>query len=342
MAWNVAGRAIRDSAVDAAPTLLSALISATGDQAAATRLLRTTLALAEDYVEPVGDSASPELQYVESIMVQHEEERDASSVVVACEPCSAVTILQDAPGTAVRQPKAKRKRSSVAESMTASEARAQASSEGLAFVTSSSAVSGFYNVAFDPREKNYPYAAYGQPKRKGFLGSYATAEEAALAYARHVGNTVERTCAKRGANHEGLLERFTMVCRQVGCGALVDLTRAEIARRRRGGDANYVPGDGCGRPRCKHEGSGVNPQRFIDSQVRKAEAVLEGTRTLITWPTGACAISDKRALVCSAEESRAVAEKTLARFRKDAGDRRAASGESGGGRLQERDGSESE
>ena len=310
-AWKVADRAIQDNVASAGPVLLSALLSATGSRAAATQLLRTTLALAEERVE---ESVGPELQCVEAVEVQDEEEIDASFV----DAVAVMATVQETGGMVVRQPKAKRKRCSVAESMTAAEARAQASCEGLGFVTSPTAASGFHNVAFDGRAgKSKPYAAYGQPNRRGFLGSYATAEEAALAYARHVGNTVERLCAQLGHDErtlKGLSERLTVVCNRVACGALVDLSRATIAARRRADGKNFAPGDGCANQGCAKR---YHPKKFGDTQARMAKALLEGNRTLIAWPTGPCVSNKRRDLSLSVEETRTVAQTTLARFREE-------------------------
>ena len=58
--------------------------------------------------------------------------------------------------------------------MTAEEARAQVASEGLAFVTSSTARSGFHNVMFDSR-KTFPWDVYGGKHKTEYLGSFATA-----------------------------------------------------------------------------------------------------------------------------------------------------------------------
>lgn len=262
--------------------------------------------------ENIQESEGPRLQRVEAVAIQDEEEIDANFV-------DAVVVTATVQETAVvRQPKAKRKRCSAVESMTAAEAQAQASCEGLGFVTSPTAASGFHNVAFDGRAgKSKPYAAYGQPNRRGFIGSYATAEEAALAYARHVGNTVERTCTPRGHSEtirEALAERFTVVCNQDGCDALVDLHKATSAARRRADGKNYAPGDGCANQGCA---SHHNATRFRETQTRMANALLEGGRKLIAWPTGPCAASESRELLLSADESRAVAETTLARFSED-------------------------
>ena len=194
----------------------------------------------------------PELQHVEAFAFQDDKEIDATVV----DAVVVTATVQVTAGIVVRHPEAKQKRRcSAAESMTTAEAQAQASREGLGFVTSPTAASGFHNVAFDGRaKKSKRYAAYGQPGRKGFLGSYATAEEAALVYARHVGNTVQRTCAQLGHNensHKAFTDNksFTVVCNRIACGALVDVTRATIGAlveaRRRADGKNYAPGDGC-------------------------------------------------------------------------------------------------
>ena len=69
--------------------------------------------------------------------------------------------------------------------MTAEEARKQAEAEGLTLVRYESISSGYTGVTFNRGSKSKPYMA--QVKRGGeklYLGTYATAEEAALCYAR--------------------------------------------------------------------------------------------------------------------------------------------------------------
>ena len=95
-AWNVADRAIQDNVASAGPALLSALLSATGNRAAATQLLRTTLALAEERVE---ESVGSELPCVEAVVVQDEEEIDASFV----DAVVVTATVQETAGMVVRQ-----------------------------------------------------------------------------------------------------------------------------------------------------------------------------------------------------------------------------------------------
>ena len=88
------------------------------------------------------------------------------------------------------------------EGLTAAEARAQAAREGLVFVTSSTSENGFHGVTFD-RRKSLPYDAHiGQKTKGSFIGSFASAEEAALAVARHTGNTIER-CVQAPGHSQG-------------------------------------------------------------------------------------------------------------------------------------------
>jgi len=212
-------------------------------------------------------------------------------------------------------------------SMTAEEARAQALQEGLTLVTSATAISGFYQVVVDHRGKAFPYAVYtgqsGASKGKGaFLGSYATAEEAALVYARYVGNTEER-CVTAGQHERSRdaiasAQGFTLVCRRHGCGTLVDLWRAKIEAGDRQ-HATYALDDGCGacarhKPGCsKH----FKLQRWQDGQVKMARALLEGKRRLIAWPSGPAqsTVDDVLTLVKGADEAQAVAEGILTKYR---------------------------
>jgi hypothetical protein len=69
--------------------------------------------------------------------------------------------------------------------MRAAEALAQAEAEGLTLVRSSASNSGFQHVTVDPGRKVRPYkASVRRDGRKTHLGSFATAEEAALHIAR--------------------------------------------------------------------------------------------------------------------------------------------------------------
>ena len=230
------------------------------------------------------------------------------------------------------EPKAKRKakaraialgsnpRAKDAPEMTAEEARAQASIEGLAFVTSSIAASGFHHVAIEGREgKKNRYNVYAGQKTKGaFLGSYATAEEAALVYARHTGNT-SAYCPPVGPSERALsgiaeAHSLTVVCKREGCGALVDLCTAKrqaCANQR----ATYAVGDGCGGPNCAK--GRFNKKQFREKQSAIAKALLEGRRRLLSWPSGPSETGkrsrgqDVLGLVLSDGETRAIAQAVL-------------------------------
>ena len=77
------------------------------------------------------------------------------------------------------------------ESLTADEARAAAAAEGLELATSSSGETGFKGVV----KHHDKYAArVGEDGKHRYLGSFATPEEAALCYARHIG--AERAAAE--------------------------------------------------------------------------------------------------------------------------------------------------
>ena len=71
--------------------------------------------------------------------------------------------------------------------MTATEARRLAAKEGLTLVESKVSKSKFMNVYVDPSKRTKPF--FAQPSLNGrptSLGYFATAEEAALAVARHL------------------------------------------------------------------------------------------------------------------------------------------------------------
>ena len=178
----------------------------------------------------------------------------------------------------------KRKRKPASEAMTAAEATDQAEREGLVFITSANSVSGFYNVLFDNRGKNKPYSAYSGQGKGTCLGSFVTAEEAALAVARHHGNTTER-CEYRGharATRDALsaAHGLTVICRREGCGALVDLCSAKGAAR---GRESFAVGDGCGARSCTRN-KDFAPGRFREAQCKMAQGLLDGRRRLMSWP----------------------------------------------------------
>ena len=73
------------------------------------------------------------------------------------------------------------------------EAARQAKREGLTLATSSSSSSGYRNVIFKPKERGKKYELrVGFGGKQNFLGLFATAEEAALARARHLRDTTAR------------------------------------------------------------------------------------------------------------------------------------------------------
>lgn len=176
-----------------------------------------------------------------------------------------------------------------ARDMTAEEAVAQAAREGLVLVKSRNSRTGYFGVHFDNRDKNlkYRYSVYLEGATSGlytkvrptFLGSFATAEQAALVYARRTDNRTERIIADIG-RAEGTLKALaeasshTVVCRR--CQALVDL---QVARRGKRAGAPFAMGDGCFR--CS---SNSRPGRLRKRQTSMAQAVQLGKRTLVAWP----------------------------------------------------------
>ena len=78
------------------------------------------------------------------------------------------------------------------------------------------------------------------------------------------------------------IHRFTMVCSQAGCAALVDLRSAKAAATR-AGRLDFEAGDGCASRACSrshHWRSG----RFTTEQAKMARLLREGQRRLIAWP----------------------------------------------------------
>lgn len=88
-------------------------------------------------------------------------------------------------------PKAERQ----AAALTAEEAHQQAAAEGLKLLALPNTKSGWKNIAYHSKKKNFPYDAHigageghsGQRGDKIRLGTFATGEEAALCYARVIG-----------------------------------------------------------------------------------------------------------------------------------------------------------
>ena len=136
------------------------------------------------------------------------------------------------------------------------------------------------------RQLKRPYSVYLEgvssihtKVRPTCLGTFATAEQAALVYARRTGNRAERIVAGKG-RAEGTLKAIheaaghTVVCRR--CQALVCL---QVARRYKRAGAPFAKGDGCFR--CS---SGSRPGRLRIRQMDMAQAVQLGKRTLVAWP----------------------------------------------------------
>ena len=170
-----------------------------------------------------------------------------------------------------------RKRKKRNTSITAEEAISQAASEGLVLVKSATSVTGYAGVRFDNRiaargAGSLPYALYGSGSggQKGnFLGCFATAEEAALAYARSIGNTAARVvhagCMDGTKRALSAARVRTGVCSQDGCGALVDW----------GSPKNQLGLCAwCSRAR------GADRKKHLLTQLRMADALGNGDRKL--------------------------------------------------------------
>jgi hypothetical protein len=80
--------------------------------------------------------------------------------------------------------------------LTADEARVAAEAEGLEFVPSSSNETGFKGVSKTGGKYEAKICVKG---KKRYLGTFATPEEAALCYARHIKYGAERAAAEPGA-----------------------------------------------------------------------------------------------------------------------------------------------
>ena len=113
------------------------------------------------------------------------------------------------------------------------------------------------------------------------VGTFATAEEAALARSRRTGDSVERV-VRPGRACGSFVLKNTMVCR--ACGALVNVTQA-VTSAKAAGRSDFVVGDGCGSRTCTRSNH-WHASRHVATQVKKANGLLQGTYRLITWPSG--------------------------------------------------------
>lgn len=231
-------------------------------------------------------------------------------------PGSAKAAVEGATGPAGRViiGQKRRQKAQAGNAMTGDEARAQAEREGLAFVKSTANATGYYGVTHDARGKNFPYAAYvfdgGKESnwRGRFIGSYATAEEAALAYARATSNTVERTINPKEVLGPKEVHTRTLQCKR--CGLLVDWTCAKAFASKRKRKELHV-GDGCNGIRCgDRKATRLQSAR---SQMKFAEQLLRGERKLLEWPKN---VDDKKTIPRPVEIARELATQLLARHGK--------------------------
>jgi hypothetical protein len=94
------------------------------------------------------------------------------------------------------------------------------------------------------------------------------------------GKGVGGTSGSREARR--LCRTFTMVCLKPGCEALVNRARArQLAHQ--AGQVAYTPGVGCASPSCAAK---CRRARFIESQKRVTDELLQGSRWLVCWPEG--------------------------------------------------------
>uniref|UniRef100_A0A7S0L8X7 AP2/ERF domain-containing protein n=1 Tax=Coccolithus braarudii TaxID=221442 RepID=A0A7S0L8X7_9EUKA len=111
----------------------------------------------------------------------------SSSVAAIMAPSTAIVAATQPLGVA---PERRRGKRTDRVDLTSEEALSQAAAEGLALVRSR-AKTGYKGIIYDPvynhHKRSRPYIAYGPGKKRACLGRFATAEEAALSYARFVG-----------------------------------------------------------------------------------------------------------------------------------------------------------
>ena len=221
----------------------------------------------------------------------------------------AEAAVQGTAGSVVSGQKRRRK-AQADDAMTADEARAQAEREGLAFVKSTANLTGYYGVNHDPRAR-FPYAVYIFDRGKEsnwqgrYIGSYSTAEEGALAYARATNNTVERTINPRKVLGPKEVHTRTLQCKR--CGLLVDWSCAKkFARKKKRTELHA--GDGCTGNRCgDRKASRLKSAR---SQMKCAEQLLCGERKLLEWPKN---VNDTDAIPRPVEVARELATQLLVR-----------------------------
>ena len=77
-----------------------------------------------------------------------------------------------------------------------------------------------------------------------------------------------------------MIHKLTLVCRRVGCGALVNWRHAK-AKANRMGRGTLAKGDGCAGHRCAAR---FKRARFAAQQRKMAAALRAGRRVLAAWP----------------------------------------------------------
>ena len=234
--------------------LLASLVRTTGNRESATQLLRETLALAESVAPALQVNAVEVDEAVDVDAVEVEVDAvvdpgEALGAVAAEEPRDVLAVhaetdseddasVQPEPVQTVRKRKVGKGQKRKAKDMTAGEAVAQAALEGLKFIKSSRGVSGYSGVILDKRAKHARvYSAYapGGKVAGACLGCFATAEEAALQIARHVGNTSERVVeAGKHPNTCAALRRYQKVRRSK---ARSKATHPDLSSERGGGES---------------------------------------------------------------------------------------------------------
>ena len=185
--------------------------------------------------------------------------------------------------------------------LTADEAKALALREGLQLATSHSNMTGYHRVVFDPRKKDSKkkYSVYSREDGAG-VGCFATAEEAALAYARRTGNTAAslpgRGCSV--SSRAALAHTSSVILSCLQCSALVQYAFAKHRAVAAGRD-EFEPSDGCASRVCS---GNHGPGSFAKGQHSMAAALAQDTRALYHWPSSVhCEIKELREM--SAEEA---------------------------------------
>ena len=103
-----------------------------------------------------------------------------------------------------------------------------------------------------------------------------------------------------------IVRSLTLVCRRVGCGALVDWSRAK-AHATKTKSSTLALCAGCGGKRCAAQ---HKPKRFREAQHKMAQQLTAGKRVLAAWPRDA---KDTEVWIRSEAEQAAAIARALSR-----------------------------